>query len=316
MKAAQLISYGTVEIKNIPEPVIELEKVLVEVHAAGVNPFDWKIRSGAFAKMIPLTLPVTMGGDFSGTVKDPGTSGLKKGDEVYGQGHILAGNSGSFAATLLVNIKNIARKPSKLSYEEAGALPLVGASAVQALIDTMHLARGMRILVHGGAGGIGSIAIQIAKHLGATVATTVATGDVSFVQGLGADLAIDYTADKFEEVLSGKAGSGSAGEDYDAVFDTVGGDVYRQSFKVLSKGGVIVSMLEQPNKELMDEYDVKAISQSTEVTTERLAKLAAFADEGVISVRVDKTFSLDEVGPALNYLESGHPKGKVVIKIK
>lgn len=170
----------------------------------------------------------------------------------------------------------------------------------------MNLSKGQKILIHGGAGGIGSIAIQLAKHLGAYVATTARANDAAHVQGLGADVVINYEKQSFEEIV----------HDYDAVFDTVGGETYTRSFQVLKKGGLIVSMVEQPNQEFMEKYGVNAISQFTEVTRERLATLAKLVERGAVRVQIDKVFSLDEAAAALKYLETGKPKGKVVIRVK
>ncbi len=185
-------------------------------------------------------------------------------------------------------------------------MPLTGVSALQALIEHIKLTSDQKILIHGGAGGIGTMAVQLAKHLGAYVATTAKASDVAYVKELGADEAIDYENQRFEEVVS----------QYDAVFDTVGGDTYQRSFSVLKKGGIIVSMLEQPNKELMKQYGVTAISQFTQITTERLLKLAELVDQGVLKVNVDKTFSLDQAGEALAYLRSGKVRGKVAVPLK
>ena len=207
----------------------------------------------------------------------------------------------------LANADTIAHKPKTLSHEEAAGLPSVGVSAWQALVETIGLSKGQKILIHGGAGGIGSIAIQLAKHLGAYVATTVSTNDKEFVkEELGADEVIDYKTQNFEDVLS---------HDYDAVFDTVGGETYTRSFKVLKRGGIIVSMLEQPNQELMDRFGVKAIFQFTQVNRERLTKLAQWVDQNNIRVNIDRTFTLDETGKALDFQRDVHPRGKVVLEV-
>src|SRR3972149_2414019 len=174
MKAAQINKYGGSEVveinKTAPKPAASRGKLLVEVYAAGVNPIDWKIREG----YIPLKFPATLGGDFSGVVADvgEGVSGFKKGDEVYGYASILGGGSGSFAEFVSADAKVMALKPKNITHVEAGALPLTGVSAWQALVDHISLSRGKKILIHGGAGGIGTIAIQLARHLGAYVATT------------------------------------------------------------------------------------------------------------------------------------------------
>jgi NADPH:quinone reductase-like Zn-dependent oxidoreductase len=204
----------------------------------------------------------------------------------------------------LAKTENIANKPKRLSHAEAAALPLVGVSAWRALVENIGLSKGRRILIHGGAGGIGSIAIQLAKHLGAYVATTVSTNDKQFVQELGADQVIDYKTQNFEDLL----------HDYDAVFDTVGGETYKRSFKVLKKGGIIVSMLEQPNPQLMDHHGIKAIFQFTQADRERLTKVAKWVDENKdIRINIDRTFSLDEAADALDYQKDVHPRGKLVL---
>ena len=197
-----------------------------------------------------------------------GVSSFSQGDEVYGQASVFTGGSGAFAEMPLANAESITHKPKSLSHVEAAALPLVGVSAWQTVVENIGLSKDQKILIHGGAGGIGSIAIQLAKHSGAYVASTASPNGKEFVQKLGADQVIDYKAQNFEDIL----------RDYDAVFDTVGGETYRRSFKVLKKGGIIVSMLEQPNSELMNQYGVKAIFQFTQVNRERLMKLAQWVD--------------------------------------
>ncbi|MCX9010497.1 MAG: NADP-dependent oxidoreductase [Candidatus Methanoperedens sp.] len=312
MKAAQINKYGGSEVveinKNAPKPNLSRGHLLVEVYAAGVNPVDWKIREGYMRQMVPLQFPATLGGDFSGVVEEvgDGVSGFKKGDEVYGQASITRGGSGSFAEFVSADAKSTAHKPKSIGHVEAAALPLTGVSAWQALVEHIGISRGKKILIHGGAGGIGSIAIQIAKYLGAYVATTVSARDIPYVKELGADEAIDYKNQSFDEML----------HDYDAVYDTVGGETYVKSFKVLKRGGIIVSMLEQPRSELVERYGVKAIGQFTQVTSERLSKLAELVDKRVIKVYVDRTFPLEQAGEALEYQQKGHPRGKVVLKIK
>jgi NADPH:quinone reductase-like Zn-dependent oxidoreductase len=311
MKSAQIKGYGGSEVVKINQSTPSLNdpsagKVLVNVKAAGVNPADWKIREGYFQQMMPLQFPSTLGMDFSGVIQKVGggISDFKQGDEVYGQAAVISGGSGAFAEMALTNADSIAHKPKTLSHEEAAGLPLVGVSAWQALVENIGLSKGQKILIHGGAGGIGSIAIQLAKHLGAYVATTVSTNDKQFVKELGADEAIDYKTQTFEDLL----------HDYDAVFDTVGGETYTRSFKVLKRGGIIVSMLEQPNQELIDRFGVKAIFQFTQVNRERLRKLAQWVDQNNIRVNVDRMFPLDEAGKALDYQRDVHPRGKVVLE--
>ncbi len=312
MRAAQIIKYGGTEAvalnTNVQEPTPAVGEVKVEIYAAAINPFDAKLRAGFHEKNIPLPLPVTVGGDFSGIVKETGSdvSGFKKGDEVYGQASILAGGTGSLAEFAVVNPAFIGLKPKKVDHIHAAAFPLVGSSAIQALITHMNLSKDQKILIHGGAGGIGSLAIQIAKHLGAYVVTTVSSEDTEFVKKLGADQVIDYKTQTFEKEV----------KNFDAVFDTVGGDTNTRSYQVLKKGGILVSMLEQPKPDLEKQYGVTAIAQQTKITTASLAKLADLIDQGVLTVHIEKTFPLQLAGEALTFLEKSRTRGKVVILIK
>ena len=287
MRSAQITRYGNtsevIEIRQTSTPNLSAGKVLVEVKAAGINPIDWKIREGYMQQMIHLQFPSTLGLDFSGVIKQVGedvSSDFSQGDEVYGQAGVPSGGSGTFSEMSLASATSIAHKPKTLGHIEAAALPLVGVSAWQAVVEFMGLSNGQKILIHGGAGGIGSIAIQLAKNLGAHVATTVSSDDKQFVQKLGADEVIDYKTQTFEDIV----------HDYDAVFDTVGGDTYTRSFKVLRKGGIIVSMLEQQNSELMEQFGVKAISQFTQVNRQRLSKLAEWVDQNKVKVNVESHF--------------------------
>ena len=323
MKSAQIKTYGDSEVleinSNAPSLNDPLESMaLITVKAAGVNPSDWKLREGFFKQMAPLQFPATLGMDFSGVIEKVGerfsssTSDLKQGDEVYGQAGVLAGGSGAFAEMASAKADKIAHKPKTLTHEQAAGLPLVGVSAWQALVEIMQLSKGQKILIHGGAGGIGSISIQLAKHLGAYVATTVSTNDIQFVKELGADEAIDYKTQTFENVLS---------HDFDAVFDTVGGETYTRSFKVLKRGdsgdssggSIIVSMLEQPVQELMNQFGVKAAFLLTQANRELLTRLAEWVDQNNIRVNVERTFPLNEARAALDYQRDVHPRGKIVL---
>jgi NADPH:quinone reductase-like Zn-dependent oxidoreductase len=313
IKAIQIKKYGGNDVVEVNEtasaPSLSSGKILVNIKASGVNPADWKIREGYLQQIMPLQFPSTLGMDFSGVVKqveEDAHSDFKQGDEVYGQASIFSGGSGAFAELALVSRDSIAHKPKTLNYLEAAALPLVGVSAWQALVEHIGLSKDKKVLVQGGAGGIGSIAIQLAKHLGAFVATTVSTDDKQFVQELGADQVIDYKTENFEDIV----------HDYDAVFDTVSGDTYKRSFKVLKKGsGMIVSTLEQPNSELMNQYGIKAVFLFSQVNRQRLTRLAEWIDQNNIRVNIDKTFSLDEAAKALDYQKEGHPRGKLVLTI-
>jgi alcohol dehydrogenase len=308
MKAARIHNYGgpdEVHLENADQPNPGNGQLLINVKAAGVNPIDWKVRAGYLQKNVPLQFPVTLGGDFSGVIEAVGkdVTGFEIGEEVFGQASVLTGGSGTFAESALASAETVAAKPKSIGFQEAAALPLVGVSALQALVENLKLEADQKILIHGGAGGIGSAAIQIAKHLGANVVTTAAGNDFEYVKSLGADQVIDYKNERFEEIVS----------DLDGVLDTVGGETYERSFNVLKQGGRIVSMIEQPKQELMDKYGVEALHQFTKVTTDRLRKLAELVDQGALKVNIDKTFPLEQAGEALQELETHSPRGKVVV---
>jgi alcohol dehydrogenase len=310
MRAAQLTQYGGIEAiqftTEAAKPTAATGQVLVKVEAASVNAIDWKIREGMMQQMAQVTFPATLGGDLAGTVVEvgEGVEGVAIGQEVYGQTNPFSG-LGSFAEFAPIAAANLASKPTSFDFAQAAALPLTAVSAYQALVETLHLEKGQKILIHGGAGGVGSFAVQLAKHLGAYIATTVAPEDVAFAKSLGADEVIDFTTQKFEENL----------HDYDAVFDTAGGDAYQKSFAILKQGGQIVSMVMPADEALMKEHDVTAYPQFTRVTTEHLQKVAELADQGVFTPAIDKVFPLEKTADAIEYLRLGHHRGKVVIKM-
>jgi alcohol dehydrogenase len=309
MKAVQLPTYGdssVLQIVDVADPVLKPGQILVKNHASSVNPFDIKIASGIYKDAMPLTLPAIPGGDYAGVVTQvsEGVTDFAIGDEVFGSANLLSGGSGAFAETVAANAKNSAKKPKQASFEEAAALVLTGVSAIQALEEHMKLQGGQKILIHGGAGGIGTAAIQIAKAIGAHVATTVSTDDIDFVKQLGADEVIDYKSEKFEEKLS----------DFDAVYVTVPGDTADRSFQVLKPNGVMVSMVGKPNEELAKQKNITAVGQSTHVTTEILNRLAELVDSGKIKAQIDKSFTPDQIKEAYDIVENVHPRGKVVLK--
>ncbi len=312
MNAIKLKSYGGYEnlelVNDIEEPRPSEEQVLIAVEASSVNPFDSFIIKGYMKDVKPLDLPITPGGDFSGKIiaLGSGVADYKIGDEVYGTAIVLSGGSGAYAEMAVANVKRTALKPKSVDFVQAASLPLVGVSAIQALMENVKLSKGQKILIHGGAGGIGTVAIQLAKHLGAYVATTVSGDDFDYVKGLGADEIIDYKTEKFEEKI----------KDFDAVFDTIGGQVTEKSFEVLKKGGVLTSMKGQPSAELANQYGVTGIATNTSNNTERLTRLSALVDEGIIKPQVDRIFPLEKTAEAFVYKEQNHPRGKVVIKIK
>lgn len=302
MKAVQYSGYGDPSVVLVnpqsAEPVPKDGQVLIAVRAASFNPFDSSIRKGFMKERMPFPFPITAGGDFAGIVKATG-------EEVYGTANVAGGGSGSMAEFAAANIAGIAPKPKNSSFEEAAALPLVGSSAVQALEEHAGLQKGQKILIHGGAGGIGHIAIQLAKYIEAYVATTVRTKDIDFVKSLGADEVIDFTKEDFSMKL----------KDFDAVYDTVGGETMTKSFDVLKKGGVLVSMKGRPDETLCTQLGVRGVGQGTKTNTEHLKRVAELVDAGVLHVHIDKTFPFEEVADAWKYQDEGHPQGKVVITV-
>jgi NADPH:quinone reductase-like Zn-dependent oxidoreductase len=310
MKAAQINEYGhadKIAVVEVDAPTATEGTVVIQVQAASINPFDTVVREGYMKEMIPLDLPVTLGGDIAGVIAEVGkdVANLQVGDTVYGQANVVAGNSGAFAEFARTSSTQVAKAPSNLTIQQAASLPLVGVSALQALLDHINLQSGQKLFIHGGAGGIGSIAIQVAKHLGAYV-TTTATGDgIDFVESLGADEVIDYKAEDFSEKLS----------DFDAVFELAGGKEFDKTLTILKKGGVAVSMNAQANEAKATELGVTAISQMTQVTSEKLEKLTQLVEEGIVTPQNEKTFSLAEISKAFEARESGSVKGKIVIAI-
>jgi NADPH:quinone reductase-like Zn-dependent oxidoreductase len=308
MKAARIVNYGVIQTtESAEEPVLQPGTVLIEVAAAGMNPFDVKLSEGFYQESISLAMPAIPGGDVAGIVADvgEGVTDFSVGQEVYGSAN-AAGGHGSFAEFTIVKSGQLSGKPTTVDFVQAAALPLTATSAYQALVEHMSLKPGQKILIHGGAGGIGSFAIQIAKNIGAYVATTASVEDADFVKGLGADEVIDYKTQDFSQLV----------HDYDAVFDTVGGETNAKSYQVLKSGGTLVSMLVPPDEEKVNAKQLHYTQQSSRATQERLAKVSELVEADKLTVRIDKVFSLDEAAAAFEYLKTGHSRGKVVIKVK
>src|SRR5881392_4525016 len=229
MKAFILDSYGKnggVRFGEMPEPELRDDDVLVQVHAASLNHLDSKIRDGEFKLIVPYRLPLILGNDVAGVVVRVGSNvrRFKLGDEVYARPH--KDRIGTFAEFISMNEDDVALKPKELTMEEAASIPLVGLTAWQALIERANLKKGQKVVIHAGSGGVGTFAIQLAKHVGATVATTTSTANIDLVKSLGADVVVDYTKEDFEKVLSG----------YDVVLNSLGKDTLEKSLKVLKPG--------------------------------------------------------------------------------
>jgi alcohol dehydrogenase len=312
MKAAQIARYGhadAIMVNEVDVPAAGPGQVLVEVHASSINPVDIYIREGKRQERYPLRLPVTLGYDVAGVVKHlgDGVTSLRLGDSVYGQAAVTAGGSGAFAEYAVAPAARLARMPRNLTFTDAASLPLVGVSAQQAVVEYMKVQPGQKVLIHGGGGGIGSVAIQIAKKAGALVAATATGDDLAFVKQLGADEAIDYRSRNFDEVLSG----------YDAAFDTVGGDTYARSFKVLKRGGILVSMTHPPKTDLPQRYGVTAVDENTRMDTEALDALTRLVEAGVVTPHVDRAYPLGRIREAFEDKErgAGRVRGKIAIVV-
>jgi NADPH:quinone reductase-like Zn-dependent oxidoreductase len=310
MKAAQIARYGhadAITLNEVDVPAAGPGQVLLEVHASSINPVDVYIREGKRQERYPLRLPVTLGYDVAGVVKQlgEGVTSLRVGDAVYGQAAVTTGGSGAFAEFALAPAARLARMPQQLSFTDAASLPLVGVSALQAVVEYMKVQPGQKVLIHGGGGGIGSVAIQIAKSAGARVATTATGDDLAFVKQLGADEVIDYRSQAFDTLLSG----------YDAAFDTVGGDTYARSFKVLRRGGVLVSMTHPPKTDLPERFGVTAVDENTRMTTDALEALTRLVEAGVVTPHVDRAYPLDRIREAFEAKErgAGSVRGKIAI---
>jgi len=306
MKAAQISEYGdpsVVKIVEVKKPEVKPGYVLVKVQAAGLNPYDTTVRSGSVKDAIPQELPITLGGDIAGIVAEvgPGVTGFNVGDIVYGQANVVAGNSGAFAEYAVTKAEQIGKAPSNLSIQEAASISLIGVSALQALTQHIDLKSGQKIFITGGAGGIGSIAIQLSKHLGAYVATSASGGGIEIARSLGADEVFDYKTQDYTQSLSG----------YDAAYDTVGGDELERIVSILKDGGIAVSMAGQPE----EKQGIISISQGTVVNTSKLNNLKELIEKGVIKPKIGKMFPLDEVQDAFRARESGAISGKIVLDI-
>ena len=327
MKAALIRRYrGPVSIEDVPQPSPGPGDLLVKVHAASVNPVDFKIRQGTLKPLIRYRMPLVLGQDLSGTVV-AGAGRFKPGDEVYAR--LDKERIGTFADYALVRESAAAPKPARLSHVEAASIPLAGLTAWQALVEIGKVGPGSRILIHAGSGGVGTFAIQLAKHLGARVATTVGARNVELVRSLGADQAIDYRAQRFDEIL----------EDLDFVLDTQGGETLRRSFSVVKRGGCVVSIGALPTAKFAISWGANPLLVASlflmtlpetllarrarlryeylfmRASGDQLTRIAELLDAGIIKPVIDKTYPLDEVAAALAYSESGRATGKVVISI-
>jgi NADPH:quinone reductase-like Zn-dependent oxidoreductase len=330
VKALILDRYGSsggLRLGDMPEPALRDGDVLVEVHAAGVNPLDSKIRSGEFKLILPYRLPLILGNDVAGVVvrTGPKVRRFKPGDEVYARPH--HDRIGTFAEYVAMDEADVALKPNNLTMAEAASIPLVALTAWQALIGIAKLKRGQKVFIHAGSGGVGTIAIQLAKHFGATVATTTSAANMDLVKSLGADIVIDYKKDDFAAILSG----------YDVVLNSLGKDALEKSLEVLKPGGQLISISGPPDPAFGREIGanvvvrqiMRALSSRIRQKAKRRAVRYAFlfmrangrqldeitdlVESGIIRPVVDRLLPFEAAKEALAYVETGHAKGKVVI---
>lgn len=328
MKAFVVSSYGQdgLNLAEIPRPDVGPTDVLVEVHAAGVNPLDIKVRNGEFKQLLPYRLPFVLGHDLAGIVVEVGADvdRFAVGDRVFSRPRDL--RIGTFAELVAIDQADVALAPSTLSLPEAGAVPLVALTAWQALVEVARVQPGQKVLIHAGAGGLGSTAVQLAKHLGAYVATTARETDGDRLRALGADEVVDYTAQDFADLLAG----------YDVVLDSLGGANLAASLGVLRRGGIAVSVVGPPDPAFATRLGrpllrpvmwllsarVRARARRLGVRYSflfmradgaQLAQLAALYDDGVLRPVLHRTFPFDETLEAIAYVEQGRAKGKVVV---
>ena len=331
MKAIILDRYGSndvVRAGNMPDPDCGRNDVLVQIHAASINPVDFKIRDGKLKLVLPLRFPFILGSDLAGVVvrAGSGVQRFKPGDEIYARPYGI----GAFAEFIAIKEDAVAIKPKQLTMEESASIPLIGLTAWQALVERANLKTGQKVLIHAGSGGVGTFAIQLANHLGAFVATTTSTANLDWVQRLGADIVIDYKTDDFAKIL----------RDYDVVLDTLGGETLKQSIRVLKAGGKIISISGPPDPDFarsigagwvvrqamrLMSYRIRKSAKRHHVSYsflfmrpsgDQLREIGSLIDAGVIRPVVDRVFPFASTKEALAYVEKGHAKGKVIVKVR
>lgn len=307
MHAVRIHSFGdanVLKMEDIPLPEPKDNEIVVRVMAASVNPVDYKIRSGKYPAVKKDQLPKVLGRDISGVVERVGSKigKFKKGDAIYA---MLGSDIGGYAEYALVTEDEAAKKPAQLDFVQAAAVPLAALTAWQGLFDQGGLKAGQRVLIHGGAGGVGHFAVQFAKAKGAWVATTVSGQDIALVRKLGADRPIDYKAETFEDVV----------KDIDLVFDLIGGDTQTRSFAVLKDGGTLISTLQKPDEAELARRHARGAHYLAKPDARELAEIAGLIDAGKVKVIVNAIYPLDEVARAHKHMENDHIAGKVVLQV-
>lgn len=321
---------GAIRFGETPVPDLRDDDVLVQIHAAGLNPLDAKLRDGEFKLLLPYRPPFILGHEFAGTIIKTGPTArrFKLGDEVYARPRDL--RIGAFAEFIAVNEADVARKPNNLTMSEAASIPLVGLTAWQALVEVGEVSPGQRVFIQAGSGGVGTFAIQLAKHLGAVVATTASGKNVELVKSLGADVVIDYKHQDFEKLLSG----------YDLVLNSQDSETLDKSLRILKPGGRLISISGPPDPAFADRLGMNPLvklavrwlsrgarkrAQSLGVSYSflfmraegrQLGEIASLVESGATRPVIDKVFPFDQTTEALAYVESGRTRGKVVVNMR
>ncbi len=307
MQAVQINRYGNADVlslNTIAVPELDANQVLVKVKAAAVNPVDWKVREGYLEEMMGHELPLILGWDLAGEIAATGAdvTAWSVGDAVYSRPDLA--RNGAYAEYIAIDANEIAAKPASLSWEESAAVPLTSLTAWQALHDAAQLKAGDKVLIHAGSGGVGVFAIQLAKAVGAYVLTTCSAKNIDFVKSLGADEVLDYREQDFSEL-----------RDIDVVFDTMGGEILSNSWQVLKKGGVLVSIVETPSEDIAKKHGVSSTFVFVQPNHDQLSDIAALIDDGKLTVHIDSTFALADVKQAHARSETGRARGKIILTL-
>jgi len=308
MKAVCIYAFGGPEVlvyEDAPRPRPGKGEILVRVHAAGINPVDWKIREGHLEEMLHHTLPLVLGWDVSGVVEALGSGAgrFRVGDEVFSKPDIA--RDGAYAEFIVIKESEVALKPKSLDHIHAAALPLAGLTAWQTLFDAGGLSSGQRVLIHGAAGGVGSLAVQLAKWKGAQVIGTASAHNHEFLRKLGVDQVIDYDTERFEDVI----------QPVDVVLDTRGGEIQERSWKVLKRDGILVSIASPPSAEVAKTRGMRQAFVFTQPNAPQLAEIAKLADAEKLKVIVETILPLADATRGQELSERGHTRGKIVLRV-
>src|SRR6266496_5790834 len=307
MKAIVVRQFGGPEVlklEDVPKPEPKEDEILVKVISAGVNSFDGGLRSGKWAKVFKINLPWIPGYDIAGTVEKVGgkVTKFKVGDPVYALISLLGG--GGYAEYAIAKQDQVAPKPATISFTEAAGVPSVALTAWQALVDKANIQSGQTVLIHGASGGVGMSAIPIAKIRGAKVFATASTANQDFLKQLGADVAIDYQTQKFEDIA----------KDVDVVVDGVGGETLKRSYPIVKKGGSLVGLVGRGDQAELNKYGIRGVSLEAEYNGDQLAEIGRLIDANKVKVVVSETFPLADAVKALARVNTGHARGKIVLK--